>query len=181
MADFLKVCAVIDAQGFTVDKVFYPREVAVISHFYKQSSLCNTGLSFKAMSPKERRTNIYIANNLLGLSLGNVIDTPKITSDGEQMLVIMYNKVKTERKKYVAIKNMHLIPILEKWNIPYINLENHNIYGLSFLKMVYEYPACHFHEREVPDEGKLLCAEQKVSILWAYINDFIKYRICGAL
>ena len=178
MENLLKVCAVIDAQGFCVNKKFYMREIALVSHTFKQSCLCDTNLSYRMMSPKDRKVNSYISNNLLGLSLGVHIfeDKPFSTDDGEQKVIMLYEMVKTKRRKYVAIKNQHLLPILEKYNIPYVNLDDYDCPKVSLLKLVYDKPTCHFHEREVPDKDKLICAEQKVDCLWLWINDYIKLK-----
>ena len=178
MENLLKVCAVIDAQGFIVNKKFYMREIAVVSHTFKQSCLCDTGLSYAMMYPKDRKVNSYISNNLLGLSLGFSKGQDKTfsTDDGEQIVVMLYEKLKTKRQNYVAVKNQHLIPILEKWGVPFVDLEDFDCPKPSLLKLVYDKPTCHFHEREIPDKGKLICAEQKVDCLWHWLNDYIKSK-----
>ena len=178
MDKLLQVCAVIDAQGFTVDKVFHPREVSIISDQFKQSRLLNTGLSYKIMTAKDRRANNYVSNNLLGLSFGNTNNYGLnwFIDDANQVISAMYGSAKTENRQYVAIKNHQMITTLEKCSIPYINLEDFGCPKMDLLKLIYDTKYCNFHDREVPNEDLLICAEQKVVCLWKWINDYIKIK-----
>ena len=176
MTSLSEVCAVIDAQGFTVNKKFHIRELAVSSANYKQCNLCKTGLTYRSMSDKDRRTANYVSNHLLGLSLGYTLFESTYWQYGESMLVSMYGRVKTEHQPYVAIKNHQLIPLLESLQIPYVKLEDYGCPQVGLLKVIYDRKHCHFHEREVPDEDKLLCAEAKADSLWRWIIDYLKRK-----
>ena len=90
-----KVCGVMDAQRFIKGKRFYPREISIMSHSLKQTVLCDTSLIKSEMTKKDRITNNYIANNILGMSMG-VYDLDikhNLSDDAEQVILIMYEKM----------------------------------------------------------------------------------------
>src|SRR5882757_7975295 len=171
-----KVCCVMDAQGFVKDKKFYPREVAILSHTLKQTVLCDTSLLKSQMNLKDRKTNNFLANNILGMSMGTYdLDIKaNITDDAEQMILILYEKVHTDARPVVAIKNEKLCEILDDWGIPYIDLSKYGCPNITRLKQQYRARICHFHERDVPDRSKLRCAEQKCELMWKWIINYLK-------
>ena len=204
MYNFNEICCVMDAQGFVksmkkkigklecteikcdeiinekiYEKVttFYPREIGIISYTIKKVVLCDTYLQKSNMSAKDRITNNYLSNNLLGMSMG-IYDLDvkhKMTDDAEQIIQSLYEMVKTDKKTIVAIKNHQLAPILERLNIPHVDMTKYGCPGINRLKKYYgRVRTCSFHEREIPDRNLLLCAEEKCVLLWKWIFHQIK-------
>jgi len=173
-----KICAIIDAQGFVKDGEFIPRELSLISHNFKQTLLCETNLKFVDMNIKDRITNLYIANNMLGLSLRSTNQNLYFngTRDPIQLIYLMYENVRNDVKPYVGIKNPQLIELLKIWDIPYVNLSEYNCPKISSLKRHYGNKVCHFHNRFVPNRAKLKCAEEKCELLWKWLIDYYKYH-----
>jgi hypothetical protein len=170
-----EICGVIDAQGFTVNGEFYIREISVVSDFLKQTELCNTNLKYPDMSKKDRKNNLYVANNILGLSLGNQKDDlPRGIEHGNHKVLIMYEKIRTPNRPYVAVKNDQIIEELEKWGIPYMNIGDYGCPKIEDLVKVFKPKPCHFHERSIPDRRKFRCAEQKCQLIWKWITDMKK-------
>lgn len=171
-----KICAVIDAQGFVMDGHFFPREISVISNTMKQNVLCDTGLKRSLMNLRDRITNNYISNNILGMSFGsyNLEMKHKMSDDGFQVVRNIYEMVKTDKRDYVALRNDQLREILDLWKIPYIKLEDFGCPGINKLRKLYPSQVCHFHNRMVPDRVKLRCAEEKCEMLWRWLIDYWK-------
>jgi len=51
------ICAIMDAQGFVQDGLFYPREISIISPALKMSLIVNSGLNYSEMNVKDRVTS----------------------------------------------------------------------------------------------------------------------------
>lgn len=173
MDNINKICGVMDAQGFVKNDEFFPREICVLSNSVKQSQLCDTQLRFVDMNIKDRITNMYLANNLFGLSMRTSNGISHNSShDATQVVYLMYNKIKTPTKPYLGVKNPQLIKILDFWGIPYVELEDYNCPNMSSLKRYFGGQACHFHERAVPDRCKLHCAQHKCELLWKWLIQY---------
>ena len=165
-----------DAQRFYQDDRFYPREIAITSHTLKQNILIDTCLISASMSLKDQKTNIFLSNNLLGFSMG-IYDLDvkhNLTDDAEQMITLLYEKVQTTKRPFVAIKNYQLAKLLDICEIPYINIESYGCPNLELLNKRFGGKACHFHERSVPNRRNLRCAEQKCDNIWKWIIEYLK-------
>ena len=171
-----KVCAIIDAQGFVMDGKFFPRVISVISNSFKQTVLCDSGLRRSFLTVQDRITNNYISNNIIGLSMGNhdLGMKHKMSDDGYQVIYNIYDMVKTNKKKYIAISNDQIEEILRYWQIPYIKLQDCGCPGIEKLRKLYPMNICHFHNRAVPDRKKLRCAEEKCEMVWQWLIEHIK-------
>ena len=176
MDAFDKICCVMDAQGFVKGKKFYPRELSILSDTHKQTILCDTHLDRVDLTEKDRKTNNFLSNNILGMAMSpQDLDIKEATEDNaELMIVMLYDKVKTRRREVVAIKNYQLAEILDDWGIPYVDLSRYHCPNFYRLKRLYGGNTCHFHERAVPDRSKLRCAEQKCENMWKWIIDYKK-------
>ena len=174
--DIDKICGILDAQGFIKDDEFYPREISLISPTLKYTQLCETHLKFSEMNVKDRKTNAFLSNNILGLSLRTKNKGIKInaTHDPIQVIFNLYHLVRTDEKPFIGIKNDHIKEILDMWDIPYVNLGHYNCPNLKVLKLFYGGNVCHYHDRHVPDRRKLRCAEQKCEMLWKWLIDYYK-------
>jgi hypothetical protein len=163
-----------DAQGFVQDGLFYPREISIISPALKMSPIVDSGLSYAEMNVKDRITNRYITNNLLGMSMRSYtkVKSHNLSHDALKQIGIMYNMVKNEDKKYSGIRNDHLAQILDMIGIPFIDLKGLNCPSYKALSKRYKKTSCNFHYLQVPDRSKLRCAEKKCHLLWKWRTDF---------
>jgi hypothetical protein len=108
-----------NAQGFVEDGLFSSREISVISPALKMSIIVDSGLNYLEMNVKDRVTNRYITNNLLGISMRNFApnSTHNLSHDALEQIGIMYNMVKKEDEKYLGIRNNHLAQVLDMSNV----------------------------------------------------------------
>jgi hypothetical protein len=170
---FSNICAVMDAQCFVVNGKYYPKEIAVITDIFKKNYLCQILVKKDQVQSKDRITNNYIANCLLGISMWSE-KRPGSLKNSRQVIVDYYNSAKCGNKELVAIKNNQLQVILIELGIPFINLDEHGCDSLEQLKEQYNVSYCSFHDLPVPDRRKIRCAEQKCEFLWRWLNDYQK-------
>ena len=168
---FDKICAVIDAQGYHIDGVFYPKELSVVSHKLLLNVLCDIHLEKSKLSGKDKTTAEWV-NNYTGLpleskddyykSLGVKSELPPIS--GMDTVLAMYHWVKSDDKPYVAIKNSQLIPILKMWDIPFIQLPEKCSKSEKHIWNLLSNTTCIFHKK-----GLTRCALSKATALWNII------------
>ncbi len=169
------ICAIMDAQGFVQDGLFYPREISIISPTLKISLIVDSGLNYAEMNVKDRITNKYIINNLLGMSMRShtKVKSHNLSHDALEQISNVYNMVKNEDEKYSGIRNDHLAQVLDMIGIPFIDLKGLNCPSYKALSNRYKKTPCKFHYRQVPDRSKLRCAEKKCQLLWQWRTDFL--------
>jgi hypothetical protein len=164
-----KVCCVIDAQGFTLNGSFYPREITIISKTSKQTFLCDVRKVFLTSNDKDKKTNEFIYNNILGIN-----SSKDCGESGFIKLYQLYREFIYKNKNIVAIKNVQLKELLKKLNIPYIELEDYGCPAIDRLNEYYCYKACHFHKKSLMK--KIRCSEQKCELLWQWIKDYNQFN-----
>jgi hypothetical protein len=122
------ICAIIDAQGFVKDRVFYPRELSVLSHELRMSLIVDSSLNYTGMNSKDRKTNKYISNNLLGLSMKSCPskNAQNLSYDSSEQIRNLYLIVLQGDKEHLGIKNQQLAQVLDMIDIPYIDLNQYN-------------------------------------------------------
>lgn len=168
---FKEVCAVIDAQGYTIDGVFYPKEVALVSHKMRISVLCDIHLTRDKLTDKDRKTADWVYKTI-GLPLESKDDYWRFASDGKYTQVFsgidtvlaMYQWIKTDEKKYVAIKNPQLADILLMWDIPFINFPEKSGKMDRHVFQILTQNTCPYHKW-----GQAKCAMSKADALWNII------------
>ncbi len=170
------ICAIMDAQGFVKEGVFYPRELSIISHELRMSLIVDSGLSYTGMNLKDRKTNKYISNNLLGLSMKNFSPNRghNLSYDSSEQIRNLYLMVLQGDKEHLGIKNQQLAQVLDMLDIPYIDLNQYNCPSVKELSKSYKTKPCNFHSRQVPDRDRLRCAEKKCNLLWKWMNSLPK-------
>jgi hypothetical protein len=165
-----KICAIMDAQGFVQDGLFYPREISIISHTVKMTILVEPELNYSEMNVKDRVTNTYISNNILGMSMRGHKEklSHNLSPDALEQIGNLYDMVRKEDEKYLGISNDQLAHILKIIDIPFIDLKGYNCPSYKALAQRYRGIPCNFHERQVPDRRRLRCAEKKCELLWKW-------------
>ena len=168
-----QVCAIIDAQGYTINGQFHPREVAVVSHKMLMCVLCDNENKFKDLSVKEMKS-AQIVYSKTGLPFESSTDKwrkfEKNTSserkyDGMDVILMMYQWVHTEDKPLVGIKNPQMRPILEMWDIPYLDMpeKEEPMYEQLYRKHLSR--QCEYHCKE-----NSRCALTKALGLWEIVT-----------
>ena len=170
---FDKICAFVDAQCFVKDGEYYIKELSALSDKEIYSFVLNPNIDYSTMNVKDRKTNRYISNNILGMPLRGSM-SHKHSDDSLQELLKMYSKFKTNDKIYFAINSAQLKSLLDLVDIPYIDLSNYHCPGYAKLEKFYKHCVCHFHQRHVPDRRKLRCSLKKCNLLRRWTIDYMK-------
>ncbi len=163
-----KVCAAIDAQGYTIDGDFYPKEVAIRSHNFQMSVLCDVDqFKMKDLSRQDYKTAEW-TYNYMGIPLESKDHYYRRFAPqaqvfrGAETILAAYKFVRTDAQPMVVIKNKQLIPILVMWDIPFVEFPEFSVPEDNYLtKLVGNYTCMH-HSLSMTK-----CAVAKVDALWA--------------
>jgi hypothetical protein len=170
MAD---ICAVFDAQGYTIGGQFYIKELAVVSHKLTVSMLCDIPINRNELTFKERKSENIIYQKT-GLPLDSDKDywhkyeaegNSKKVYDGEHAIAAMYEWVRDDDKPKIGYKNPQMAPIFEKWGIPAVELPQKEDKFFDVIYKMYLTTQCEYHKKP-----KSRCALKKAQALW-YINN----------
>lgn len=132
MEDLKKVCAVIDMQGYIFDKKFYPRELCICNDTFEMSIEIDSYLDWKNMLKSKHKLNYSFQKYLIhGIPLESIrtklgMKVHKAENLNE-LLIKIYEQVKTSEKNLIACKNQQVATILSKIKIPHLNLEQKTI------------------------------------------------------
>src|SRR6266436_1864039 len=125
------IVGVVDAQGYIVNDIFYPVELAVVGDGYSYSYRLATNLNLSDMSPKDKEHCDYVYNHIHKIAL-NPLDYKCKYNSGEVAILIcrIYQELKKQSEFQTAVlgcKNKHLAKILNNMNIEHIYLDKFNI------------------------------------------------------
>ena len=175
-----KVCAVIDCQGFLFSDRFIAREVAITSEYFSQCMELNPEIDWKDLIDDEINIVNYTTNMINGLHLMpfNQKDYAFIPSsdDLEKGISVWYDQARTDDKYLVAFKNANLQPILEKLEIPKLNLDDKILDFKSIRELNKKYGfhyLCAYHKR--PPKGvSYTCAYRKTNHIYREIKNILE-------
>lgn len=171
-----QICAIVDVQGFYLNKKFFAREFAIKSG---EENLCcefKPNIEWKDIRQEDLHHVKYCCRRIFGLKF-----YPETLAHGSDciydVLKYHYKKLATEDKKYFGIKNHHLRDILIACEIPYCNLED---FEFPSIKKIYDEYCdkydhlhreinCSLHNNYYFDN--LHCAKLKCNILWEYLYE----------
>ncbi len=147
------ICAIMGAQGFVKDGLFYPKELSIMSHSLRMSLIVDSGLNYTGMNLKDRKANKYISKNLLGISIKNHSSDKNhnLSYDALEQIRNLYLMVLQGDKEHLGIKNQQLAQVLDMIDIPFIDLNQYNCPSIKELSKRYKRKTCNSHERQVPD------------------------------
>ena len=175
-----QICAIIDVQGFFVQKKFYPRELSIVNSEY---NICfeivpevniDTKLDFfKHFSCQQFQ--------LHGIPIEKVLEdkTKKVfhASHLKKIVEEIYFRVRTEEKKLLGVKNQQVANLLKEFEIPFFNLESEAVGGeicptLSiFDKFRFsKYCILHASLKRKFNETVHRCALRKASTIWDWLK-----------
>lgn len=159
-----QICAIVDAQGFTLRQGFFVRELAVWNGDVRECIEIDPEISMFGLNKKDRRTVQYTTRNIHGLSHEAVDDEAYKQKDLNTILSMMYMLLSRPETPYFGINNPQLGKILDQLNIPY--------YDLCTLDIVYKRGGFCINHTELPTLGRenLRCALRKTESLWVSLK-----------
>ena len=173
-----KIIAVIDAQGFIIENIFFPREFSfVCDDFY----VCYEVIP--EWTDEEKSTNINQLLNqkhrLHGISyLGQVVDedTKRAINQNllSQLICELYWEVKRNDESSIAIKNAYFLKFLESNNFPLFDLDINPIGGelcpaLFIFDKFDTNKYCPLHSR-TKLQIKHMCVQRKAYSIWLWLS-----------
>jgi hypothetical protein len=168
-----KIVATIDAQGFTCNKIFYPREISFISNKIDIRVEFDTNLSYEHMNPQDHKTNSYLENYVLGMSLKPLTKT---NINCYNFIVEIYEQIISDDKNLLGLKNQQLESILNLLNIPFIDLSKEGCPPINLLNNQFgPIKFCSFHNKNIKNYKSGRCAHFKAQILWKWLTSDIIY------
>jgi hypothetical protein len=174
-----QICAIIDAQGFFVQKVFYPREISIVNDKYQ--------ICFEIVSEIDIKTKIvcfkhfsFQQHQLHGIPINKVLNdkTKKVfpISQLKQIIEEIYYRVRTNELNLFGLKNQQLSTLLSEYGIPFYNFETEEVGGelcpplavfdkfkSSIYCLLHANPKCNF------DEKIHRCALRKACLIWVWL------------
>ena len=178
------ICAVIDIQGFNLSIGFIPKELAISSPFLSQCQELNPDINWNDLNEEDVKTINYTTKNLNGLHLLPFNDKayaflPK-SENVDLVIKNWYSEIisKMPEDKYLfAFKNCYVKNILERCEIPSLNLDDIDFPNLRELNRKYGYHyLCAYHKK--PPRGiKLTCAYRKSNIIFREIIERLNKKV----
>lgn len=175
--DYRNIRAVMDAQGYFIENIFYAREFSFVSNYF---SVCYEVIP--EIGPQVMYENfkpvIYQKNNLHGIPLEPVLNaTSKLVIQQSQLkdlVLYLYTKIKMSDDTSVATKNYQLVTILEPINIPIFDLITNKVESefCPTLDIFDKFPCdyyCPIHAT-IRSPHKYRCASRKSHSIWKWLK-----------
>jgi hypothetical protein len=163
------ICAIIDAQGFIFNKVFYPRELSIVSNELNVNVEVRTDLYFANMNSSDVKTNHWLIKNVIGMNLRS--NNPEAVNAYDFLKNAYESIAKNNPNKYFAMKNQQLESILIQLRIPYINLTDCGCPPLSRLYKTFgPTKFCSFHTKSINRFKEGRCSLFKSTVLWKWVT-----------
>lgn len=181
------ICAVIDVQGFYIDRKFYPRELAIVNDKLR---LCfeidcefppNMNMEYNVL-----KKFTFQQIHLHGIPMKKVLNDKTSrcfkNKDLKNLVQELYNRVKTEDKFIFATKNQQTSDLLWEYEIPYLDLEKQMVGNeicptlKDFDKVVGPnncFCLLHFVLNKPLYNSQFRCALRKSIYIW----DWLKYKV----
>lgn len=166
MNNVLCVCAVVDAQGFSLGTEFYVRELAIKGAHVDCRLDIHCDLPRRKLSRRDYKTLKYQTDFVHGLNSKGGDPTLKSRNVGV-ILRAWHALVATREQPFFACKNHYIAKILDTYKIPYVNLESvTQIPSTSVLNKAYPGTSCGHHNWK---NENIRCAHRKVHQIWRCI------------
>jgi hypothetical protein len=128
MDDLGKVCAVIDMQGYTFNKKFYPRELCICNYDFEYCIEIDCSIEcYDIARSKFMKHYAYQKYNIHGIPLDSIRKklgmNVRRSEDIESIILKVYEKVKSEGRYMLACKNQQVSTLLTKMDIPHLDLD----------------------------------------------------------
>jgi len=170
MSPLDRVCAIVDAQGFSVGHSFYVRELTV-----KGVESCITlefdpRINEEELTERAQRTIRYQTEYVHGLSLR---PWAKVRSSRDIVKVLkgLYKVFKYGDERYFACKNQKLAVILRKAQIPFVDLKEYGAPPMRELDRDYGGDKfCRYHNSN--ERSSWTCSERKARHLSMWLTNW---------
>jgi hypothetical protein len=178
------ITAVIDAQGFYINKEFVPVEVAVVSKGYSACWPLSTKYNLNRLSSKDRRNAVFVTNSIHGLPLsipGCDFLCKYSSSDIKALLVRIFMKLSLDNPNVIfGCKNTLLLRLLDECSLKCVDLSNRK-YFIPTLKQLDDESKsepwfCSYHSQLPCDANTrrmFRCSFRKCQRIWQWLG----YRI----
>ena len=174
-----EICAVIDAQGFIFKDRFIAREVAIISEYLSQCQELNPQIEWSKLTEEEKDIIQYSTKQIHGLHFCpfNPREHAFIPNSNEidSIIKVWYEMVVTPEKTIIAYKNYNIGEILDKLQIPSLNLDDPKFHFPTVKQLKIKYGnnyLCAYHKRPVPGSKiYLTCAYRKANQIYREIKE----------
>lgn len=186
--DLGSIVFICDAQGFTIDRAFYPREFAIVGDRLNLCMDVDTGLEESHLDEKNIHTYKYAKTFIHGLSLRparvqfgyNCMQTDDVC----KFIKDCYDNVKTGIKFRIGYKNASLEPLLKSLDIPLLNLadEKYSCPKIEFLDKYFienKSFVCSSHQlpancSNCKKKFYFRCSLRKSNNLWRWVQISVK-------
>lgn len=180
------VCAIIDTQGFFINKVFYPREVAIVNENLRVCFEIDCEFP-RELTIKSFKHFTYQQNVIHGIPVKKVINDISFRvlkfKYFKNFITYVYECLKSPERPFFAVKNQQLSLLLKEYKIPFINLEDEKIGNeicptLTSFDKVYgqntHHCLLHFLLKNSTMIPNYRCSLRKASYIWEWLN--MKYK-----
>jgi hypothetical protein len=183
-----QICAIIDAQGYTINGVFYPREVGISPMNNDLTYSFNVRLPFceHLLSERENYAVKYCEKYIHGLplnpyALSNNVDYDKL----KDVLNKLYNKFKRNDCDVFGVRNPQFEKVLTKFEIPCVNLDTIGCPSLRNLNVLFESRKMCFNHKpiEIGDRVRYnrmrlepTCAGKKTDTIRLWLRFLLSFK-----
>lgn len=155
-----QICASMDVQGFQIGKMFYARELAVVSDNFETVIEFNSAVNLTKKF--HRKCSTYQTRNIHGLSVRAVDRTAPSSNDIDSVIYTLYKVLRNNKAQVVVCKNRQLSHILERLSIPHLSFTG--------TTMAHKSDLCLNHTEVSNISGRLRCAHWKAHQIWESIK-----------
>lgn len=175
-----RVCAVVDAQGFTLGKRFYVRELAIRSPNHSACLLVRVQLPRRPISAREHTTLAYQTKFIHGLSLSGI--TKEVLSGDKSVGITLkawHALLSSKECSLFACKNHYVTALLEKYKIPYLDLNT--VYQVPSLVVLNQtYPLLKSCNNHAWTSSQVRCAQRKADQIWQSLRNLRRVSEWGS-
>lgn len=163
------ICAVLDVQGFMINKRFHPVEVCVVSEFDMTNMRLDAGIPWKKLSFKNRCEAIWVSNNHHGIPY-NAPTMAYTSNEAKNVVRAFYEMASTKTKSLIACKSQLAYQFIKECGLPGINLTCKGATWKNLSSKLKGRVPCQYHV--FPAEGKdLKCSMVASLVLWNWIEE----------
>lgn len=175
-----QICAIIDVQGFFVQKTFFPREISIVNNEYQICLEIVPEIDSDILTTFTKQFT-FQQYQLHGIPVEKVLHgkTKKIYHISQLRRIVeeVYYRVRTEDKNLLGVKNQQVVSLLKEYQIPFFNFEVEEVGGEicptlnlfdKFKKSIY----CLLHAELKPRlvEVNHRCALRKAHAIWDWLT-----------
>jgi hypothetical protein len=179
------ITAIIDAQGYYINKKFYPVELSVVGEDVFYCYPIDSGLELEKLSSKDKKNALFVTNAIHGLSFcppGSDVLCKYKAKDIMSLLTVIYYNLREKHENVVfGCKNVLLARILDRSSFDYVDLCDRKHFAPTLQQLDKAQQGepwfCAFHTNlpQSPDQRRnFRCSVRKCSLLWKWLCQRVK-------